>query len=234
MKNKTISLLGFFFFAFTATSPAQDNLCESGYMPFKEGLSYELTNYNKKGKMLSANRNKVTSLTSTGEGLKAVVETETLDKKGETMSKGSFGMECKGGAIYIDMSSMLDPHTMAGFSTMEAEISGDALQIPSDLAAGQTLPDGTMEMKVNTGGLRMMTIRLAITDRKAEAEETLTTPAGSFDCIKISQNTEMKMVIKMKYKTLSWYAMGVGIVRTENYNSKGKLMSYSELTKFEK
>ncbi len=234
MKNTTISLLGFFLIAFTATSPAQDNLCESGYMPFKEGLSYELTNYNKKGKMLSASRTKITSITSSGEGVKAVVETETLDKKGESINQSSFGMECKGGTIYVDMSSMLDPQAMAGFSTLEAEVSGDALQLPNDLSAGQTLPDGTLEMKVSTGGLKMMTIWLAITDRKVEAEETVTTPAGSFDCIKMSQNSEMKMVIRKKYKTVSWYAKGVGIVRTESYNSKGKLMSYSELTKFAK
>ncbi|MFQ5446657.1 MAG: hypothetical protein ACE5FF_06970 [Saprospiraceae bacterium] len=233
MKIKTVFLLSLFLLAVATASQAQDNVCESAYMPFKEGLSYELTNYNKKGKVLSASRNKVTSLTSTGDGLKAVVETETLDKNGKSLTHGSFGMECRGGTIYLDMSSMLDPQATAGFSSMEAELTGDALQIPNDLSAGQTLPDGTMEMKVSTGGVKMMSIRLAITNRKVEAEETITTPAGSFDCIKMSQETEMKILIKKKYKTVNWYAKGVGMVRSENYNSKGKLESYTELTKFE-
>jgi hypothetical protein len=117
---------------------------------------------------------------------------------------------------------------------MEAEISGDALEIPNHLSAGETLPDGTMEMKVGSGGITMVNIRMSITNRKVEAEETITTPAGSFDCIRMSQESELKMLIKKKFKNVVWYAKGVGMVRSENYDSKGKLESYSELTKFEK
>jgi uncharacterized protein DUF3108 len=234
MKNRTIFLLCAFFLAFATRSHAQDNVCETGYMPFKEGLSFEMTNYGKKGKVLSSNKSKVASLDDADDGFIAVVETETFDKKGESFANGSYTMKCSDGIIYLDMSAMLDPQAMAGFSSMEAEISGNALEIPNHLSVGQILPDGTMEMKISSGGVKMITIRMSITNRKVEAEETITTAAGSFDCIKMSQESELKMLIKKKFKTVIWYAKGVGMVRSENYNSKGKIESYSELTKFEK
>jgi len=234
MKIRTIFLLCAFFLALATSSRAQDNICESGYMPFKKGLSYEMTNYDQKGKLLTSQMSKIAGIDAFDNGFTAVVETETFDKKGKSVTKGSFNMTCRDGSIFIDMSSMLDQQAMEGFSSMEVEISGNGLEVPNHLTAGQTLPDGSMEMKLSSGGVKMMTIRMTVTNRKVEAEETITTPAGSFDCIKMSQESEMKMLIKRKFKSVAWYAKGVGLVRSENYDSKGKLEGYSELTKFEK
>ena len=42
-----------------------------------------------------------------------------------------------------------------------------------------------------------------------------------------------KMMIRIKNKSKEWYAEDVGMVRSETYNKRGKLMGYSELTKIE-
>ncbi len=213
---------------------SQDNICESSYMPFKSGTSFELTNYDKKGKETSKVHHTVSSLDAVNSGFNATVEMETFDAKGKSIQKGTYSMECRDGVIYMDMSAMLDPRSMQGFKDMEMELSGDALQFPNKLTPGETLPDGTLQMKASTGGLALMSINMTISNRKVEAAESVTTAAGTFDCMKISQDSEMKTIIKMKFKTAAWYAKGVGMVKSENYDNKGNMESSTILTKFEK
>jgi len=71
-----------------------------------------------------------------------------------------------------------------------------------------------------------------ITNRKVEAIEDITTPAGTFTCYKISSDVETKMMMKISIKSVEWYAKNVGTVRTESYNNNGKLTGYTLLTDF--
>ncbi|HMQ63364.1 MAG TPA: hypothetical protein PKE06_21950 [Flavilitoribacter sp.] len=219
---------------FTSITPlkAQDNLCENGYMPFKEGISYELTTYDKKDKVSSVNKSKIEALESIDGGFKATVAIEVISDKGKELHKGSYAMECRDGVIYMDLNSLMDPRSMGGLSNMEMEMSGDALELPADMDPGQSLPDGHIEMKAKSGGMSLMTFTMNVTDRKVEAAESVTTPAGTFECVRVSQNMEMKAIIKRRFKTVTWYAKGVGAVLTENYDDKGKKESYTQLTKF--
>ena len=69
-------------------------------------------------------------------------------------------------------------------------------------------------------------------DRKVEKREDITTSAGTFNCIVISQTISTKMMVRIKASSKECYAENVGMVRSESYNKKGKLLGYSELTKF--
>ncbi len=80
-----------------------------------------------------------------------------------------------------------------------------------------------------------MNMNVIIENRKVEAKETITTPAGTFECYKISSEISSKVAfVNQKFKSVDWFAKGVGMVRTETYDKKGKLESYALLTKFEK
>jgi hypothetical protein len=230
--RKVILFLMLFFIS--SRCLAQESVCESTYMPFKNGISFELTTYDKKGKETSVVRHKVSSIAPLASGFKATVETETFDAKGESLLKGVYYMECRDGVMYMDMNSLLDPRTLQGVSGMEVEVSGDALSFPARLNPGETLPDGTLTMKAGTGGLTIMNLNMTVSNRKIEAFESVTTPAGTFECVKISQDSELKAIIKKSFKSTGWYAKGVGTVRSENYDSKGNLESYTLLTKLEK
>lgn len=210
------------------------NVCESGYLAFRQGVSFELTNYDKKGKVSSIQQQKINSVEATDDGFKANTSMVLSNEKGKTLSEGSYNLECKNGVVYLDMSSMLDPRMMEGFKDMEMEISGAALEFPSNLKPGQTLSDGDVNVKAKTGGLTLMNITMSITNRKVESTEIVTTPAGTFECAKISQDSELKSIIKKKFKSVSWYAIGVGLVKSENIDEKGNVESSTLLTKFEK
>jgi hypothetical protein len=233
MKSRIFSIFLFVFFLASVKTFAQDNLCESGYMPFKEGIYTEVTHYNKKGKATGASQQRITGLEEIEGGSKATVELAHTDEKGKELNKGSYGIECKDGTLYMDMSALLNPQAMAGFQDLEMEVTGTAMEFPSRMEAGQTLPDGNLEMTAKTGGLAF-SMNMNVTNRKVEAMETVTTPAGAFECVKISQDTELKTIIKNKFKTVTWYAKGIGMVKSENYDTRGNLESSSVLTKLER
>ena len=213
---------------------AQDNLCKSSYMPLEEGLSWELTNYDKKGKEESVSRQKVTTLEETADGYKASIHYTLIDKKGKEVNSGTFGMECDGNSIYLDMNQMLDANAMAGMENMEVEMSGDGLEIPNDPEPGTSLPEGSITMTASTGAFGNFSMTLKVRNRKVEGMETVETPAGTFDCVKISQDTEIKTIVTTTSSSVNWYAKEVGLVKTETYNNKGKLMGSTVLTKLGK
>jgi hypothetical protein len=64
--------------------------------------------------------------------------------------------------------------------------------------------------------------------------ETIETPAGKFECYKITYLTDMEgMLGKVRtFKTLVWYAKGPGMVRNESYDDKGKMKGSTVLTKY--
>jgi hypothetical protein len=85
-------------------------------------------------------------------------------------------------------------------------------------------------MQASMNGMSLIKLNMNITDRSVVTSEVVKTPAGSFDCMKIVQTTSMDGLGKSTYESASWYAKGVGMVRTENYDKKGELDTYTELT----
>ncbi|MFD2312589.1 hypothetical protein ACFSKX_19395, partial [Microbulbifer halophilus] len=107
------------------------------------------------------------------------------------------------------------------------------VEFPNNLKVGQTLKDANLKMTLNMSGIKM-NMTMDMLNRTVDAKESVTTTAGTFDCFVLSYDTEMKMGMKMNFKNKEWIAKGVGVVKSENYNKKGKLMGYSELTSFTK
>jgi type 1 fimbria pilin len=100
---------------------------------------------------------------------------------------------------------------------------------PYKLKEGDILPDVNCDIKVS-----FIKINCKITNRKCLGFETITVPAGTFNCRKISQTTTVKAMGKSEINTsIEWEAEGIGTVRNEVYDKKSNLVSYSELTKIE-
>src|SRR5690606_32954803 len=99
---------------------------------------------------------------------------------------------------------------------------------------GMTLDDAKITMEARMNGMKIMTMNMEIKNRKVEAREKITTPAGTFDCFKITYDTYLKAVVKREYKTTIWFSPEAGTVKSENYNKKGKLDSTTLLTQFTK
>ncbi len=110
------------------------------------------------------------------------------------------------------------------------EITGDIPVLPTDLKVGAEMPVG--DIKINSLGIIMTQ---QITSNKCIAEEDITTPAGTFHCFVVERKYMLVMgIIKMQGSDKVWYARGVGNVKTEVYNKKGKLASTQLLVEIKK
>ena len=203
------------------------------FFPYEEGVAFEITHYDKKDRLSSVTYNEVDVIEETDQGLEIQMINVLKDDKGDEVSSGTYRMYCENGTIRTDVSSMLDPALTESVSSMEVEISGDGLLFPASLEVGAKLPDGFTEIVASSNGMRLMTLTFQVSDRKVEAKESITTPAGTFDCYRLSQQIETKVAfVKKSYRTVEWYAEGYGMVRQEMYDKKDKLEGYSELTMF--
>ena len=105
----------------------------------------------------------------------------------------------------------------------------DLLRIPNQLAVGYQLPLG--EMIVDLGGFR---VKSTVTENEVVDREEITTPAGTFKCYVVKQTSSGRIMgIKSETTQKSWYARGIGAVKTETY-SNGELVSYMTLTEMKK
>lgn len=230
---KKLSLVFAILFSLIQFSIAQD--CSQSFYAMKEGTKIMMTNFSDKGKVTSTNETLIKSIKADGSNFNATVEATMKNDKGKVITEGkSYTVKCENGTIKLDISSMMMSDFASQMKNMEVTISGSGIEIPSVLTEGMTLSDGTTEMKLGTNGMTFMNMKFDIKNRKVEKKESITTPAGTFSCFKISYDMDMKMMVKRSIKAVQWLAPGVGLVKSESYNQKGELEGYTELTKFEK
>jgi hypothetical protein len=204
------------------------------YFPLNEGAVFEMTQYSDKGKEESKTRSTVKDISSAEESLTATVTVEYFDKKGESTYTSEYGVSCREGNFHLDMRSMMNSQNMASMQGMQIDVEADEMAFPLDLSPGTELPDAHLKVSMSSSGLNMAGMQVMVSNRKVLPRESITTPAGTFDCTVITQDVETKMIVSIKASSKTWYAQGAGVVRSESYNKNGKLMGYQELTSLKK
>jgi hypothetical protein len=213
------------------TSSTQSNGGCEGYYMIEKGVTLEYKDYNAKDKLQGSQLTTITELSDVAGVLSATVHSISKDDKDKVTTEGDFNFTCKDGEITIDMKSMMDQQMMEGFEDMEVSIDQSNLVYPATFTEGQSLPDGTLTMKISSSGMVIMTMVIEVVDRKVEKFESVTTPAGTFDCVKLSQTTKMDMgMMKTTTKSIDWFSKSIGSVRNETYDKDGALQSYRILT----
>jgi len=198
------------------------------YYDIKKGMEWEMTSYNAKDKLEGRNVTTVKKFETTSNGWDAIMSIKAYDKKDElVLEQDDVEMTCADGVIDLNMERFIPKESLEAFKDMNMQMEVDNAEIPENLEVGMELDDGSVTI---TGNIPM-TMKTTITDRKVVAREEIETPAGKFDCFKITYNIEMKMGMKRTMKGVEWIAKNVGVVRSESYNGRDKLMGYSLLTK---
>jgi hypothetical protein len=209
----------------TAFAHAQSTICE-GFMLMDKGVTLVYKDYDAKEKYLGSQSHTIKDIVSSGSAVTVTMHQVSKDNKDKITSEGDYSFVCENGEIKIDMKSMMDQKTMDGLKEMELAIEQNNLIFPSTFAEGQTLPDGQMTMTVSSGGYQVMKMTMYVIERKVEKAESITTPAGTFDCYKCSATMKMDMPLaKSTTKSISWISKGLGQIRTESYNEKGELQN---------
>jgi len=132
------------------------------------------------------------------------------------------------------MDGFIPEEQMSAFEDMEMVVTTDEMGYPFDLKPGMQLEDGSIRVEVNSGP---MTINMLtnITNRKVEALETVTTTAGTYECLKISQDISGKVgFVKFSASSREWLAENIGTIRSKTLDKKGKVKQITELVKISK
>ena len=209
---------------------ATGTYAQNTFFPTKAGTVLTYAQNNAKGKTESHSRLTIRIVDGSGSNMTISYLMESLDKDRKPLSP-PMELPCtvvvKDGVMYLDMNQMFAGQMKD--MQVKMEVTGVPMELPNNMEPGQSLKDAEMTMTIDMGIMKMRTV-MKMTNGKCLAIEDVTVPAGTFKCHKITQTvTTTIMKRDVTTTTVSWYAPGIGTVKTESYDAKEKLQGSTEL-----
>jgi hypothetical protein len=201
------------------TTAAVAQKCNNFYY-FKNNKTIEITITNKKGKEVGKNVYFISEVHNKGNDLTSTVISEFKDPKGKTVSKATNTIHCSGGIMKMDLKMFIPSAQQEQMGTISSADAEGYLEYPASIQEGDELKDGqfSMDYKGSTGLAGHVSVN--ITNRKVTGKESVTTPAGTWECFKITYHSKVaiKMIVNIPFNSdvTEWYAPGFGIVKTES------------------
>ena len=220
------------FLLFAGTVAAQD--C-TNYYYMVSNSEVEMTVYNGDNAPIGKQLFKISNVKKEGGDLVSSFTSTFAGKDGKTMMSGNGTFKCNGAGLFVDM-KMNMPSSPMGQAGGSAKTSSAYLNYPSRLTIGQRLPDGSFSMDTETNGMKMK-MNYTVKGRKVAGKEKVTTPAGAWECFRITYDAvfNMNMMGKdmaMDFVAVEWFAPGFGVVKTVNYGKDGnKVIGSTVITK---
>lgn len=203
------------------------------FYAMRQGATATYEYFDAKDKKTSSSTTVIKEIKKEGNRVEALVAMTMMDKSSKEMFQGTMQIACKDDTLFMDVGSLINPGIAQSAGSMEITMSGDGMTIPGTLRTGMKLPDSHNEFKMGLNGMTLMTISIDITEHQVEAEEKVTTPAGTFNCFRVSYLSNSKVMLgKATTKTVQWYARDIGVVKSETYDKKGALEGRMLLTAF--
>lgn len=193
----------------------------SKFLFLQKDKTIEMTIYNKKGEPNGKQVYQVSDVSTSGGTTTGKLASEMFDKKGKSIAKSNSSVQCNGGVFSIDMRMMLPQQQAEQADNGETQVTGQSnyIEYPSGMKVGDQLKDGSFAMDIKRGGMTQ-NLNMQITERKVLAQEPVTTPAGTWDCFKISAHSHIVIKtgpigIPVNFDYTEWYAPGFGIVKSD-------------------
>lgn len=223
------TLLSAFFLLFAmANAWAQDCLVTSY---FKKNSKLEFRTTDEGGKLQSKVEYEVLDTKSTGNQVEAVVRSTVFDKKEKQLSTADVVYQCTGSEFRMNMKSYVPSQQTQGMKDMQVRADDSYLIFPRKMDIGSHLPDGSFHLEASLNGMKIMSLNLDVTDRQVVGKESVTTPAGTWESLKLTTKQHMKSVVSADFETTEWYAPSIGVVVKTALYRKGKLQNTTQLTR---
>lgn len=202
-------------FIFGSSIQAQEDTCLSYFLKGDIGTTTILNINNSSGSKIG---------TQTNEIIEKYVDADTtfLKIKNKTSGIGvpiiiTYVVKCYDNNSYIELKDYLNVanYVDMGVTTIEPKW----MIMPSVMEAGDSLVGYVMTR--DYGSSKIITKMI---NRKVEGFETVTTPAGDFECVKFSytiEGTTSYGVFVSNY--FDWYNKDVGLVKQESHTKSGRL-----------
>ncbi len=157
-------------------------------------------------------------------GDKVTVVTETAGKE------MSIDYKIDGNKIIIPLQEIM-ASSLAQMGNFEVvETTGDIVY-PYDFEPGKEYDGAKMKIKANVQGMEMV-MGLSMENRRSEGKESVTVPAGTFDCIKVVEEVVVQVMGQEQVTEITtWYAPGTGPVKQFTNSMNGMVTNTMELVK---
>ena len=188
-------------------------LTTSAQTPFTcttQGVKLRYMNVDGQGNEVTVSEVEITKVEASGESL-SITQVTTMFLNGKRFLKPiEAKVTVRDGDVLMDMSG-----------SMAASVEASGYSMPKRMAVGLELPTGESTAKMNS-----LEVKQNTTFHKVVAREEVTVPAGTFDCYVVErQYTAEAMGMTTKGATKTWYARGIGTVKSENYYEDGSMQS---------
>ena len=204
----------------------------TAYLP-GEGSKLTYHNFDKKGKLHSTTTTEITSVKIKGDTTYYKVHQLVSTGKKKNDVESDLVFKCSGDNFMVDMRSVLNQEMMEAYKDATLTVTSNNMIMPGNLEPGMELEDGEVNMKMHIEYITT-TLTCRAFYREVESIEDITTAAGTFTAYKIKGYFETKISFaRFAWSTIEWYVPDVGMVRTESYDKKDKLIGYSELQNIE-
>lgn len=207
---------------------------------FQKGVVIEATTYDGNAKVVALQSSTVRKVYDEKGMTISEMDMKTTNGEGQDEKSIKGVYKCDGENFIMDMAGFLS-NVKPG-----ATVSASGLFFPLSLKAGEMLPDANHTISISSGGKNMKIVSV-IKDRKVEAKESITIPAGIFEAYKISAiidaTTEMEGITEAMKKSMEeikkkmgetrfiiWYTPELTVLKMEMYMGD-KLQSRTEVTK---
>lgn len=179
-----------------------------------------MASFNKRGAETARQSYQVSNVRQDGDAISAELSTELFDKKGKSVATSKSTVRCEDGIMMMDMKMAIPAQQNEQFANADIKVDNFYIRYPASMKVGDQLEDATMNMDMSTGTGVTQTVEMDVTDRKVESRESVTTPAGTWDCFKITYKSKMRIKtmgigIPVNMDGTEWFAPGFGVVKSE-------------------
>ena len=129
----------------------------------------------------------------------------------------SYAQVREDGTVEVNMAEAATIVAKQSYSAFNFKSSGGISALPAKLNVGEPLEE--IHARVSWA---MFAFTMDFTERSVLRQETITVPAGTFDCMVVRERKrERAPFLKRERITDTWYAQGYGLIRHDSYFTDG-------------
>ncbi|RXG27351.1 hypothetical protein SAMN02745246_03249 [Leeuwenhoekiella marinoflava DSM 3653] len=213
----------------TCTIIYSQNLC-SGFKSLNKSTSIVFTSYGTANNLIAITEYEVSSVFATQDGTRLILKAIFPEEDSISDTKQTYyEMECNSSVIRINHKNVIPAFIFEEYSNMEFNASESSISIPANPEMGQKLDDISFSVEILVAPITHK-LSYFLTDRVVKSQETINTPAGTFECFVVEADSSMKPKNKNTGKVKQWFAPQIGLVKQIDYNAWGKVTSVNLLT----
>ena len=205
--------------------------CANVYFPLEDGGGYTLHHYKGNGKLLARFTHRVDSLSDEGGKKIAKVSVAGASRSGDVYFEGSYTVGCYTDVFIAGLLSWYyDPLWKKHASTAKQLSIGRVILMNE--SQGSILPNADLKVKLHENNFPLAVLSYQLTELKVEGTDTLSFAGADHPCLHVSYrlttSTGPDPAYKVNHFCDAWFTDGLGVLRVEERDVKGKLVRYSE------